>query len=117
MGRKDNLRETAGPRSRLSIGDTLRTASTGPRSRKLRSALSALGITIGIAALVSVLGLSSSSSADLIRELDALRTNIITVEADQRICSVNYSKGGSSATSTHYLICMHIHITVAIGVH
>ena len=91
MGRKDNLRETAGPRSRLSIGDTLRTASTGPRSRKLRSALSALGITIGIAALVSVLGLSSSSSADLIRELDALGTNLLTVEAGQSFGSGNSS--------------------------
>ena len=91
MGRKDNLRETAGPRSQLSIGDTLRTASTGPRSRKLRSALSALGITIGIAALVSVLGLSSSSSADLIRELDALGTNLLTVEAGQSFGSGNSS--------------------------
>ncbi len=67
-------------RSRLSFGDTLRVAVTGPRSRKLRSALSTLGITIGIAALVGVLGLSSSGSADLIRELDALGTNLLTIE-------------------------------------
>ena len=91
MGRKGGSPETSGPRSQLSIGDTLRTASTGPRSRKLRSALSALGITIGIAALVSVLGLSSSSSADLIRELDALGTNLLTVEAGQSFGSGNSS--------------------------
>ena len=67
-------------RSKLGFGDTLRVAVTGPRSRKLRSALSTLGITIGIAALVGVLGLSASGSADLIRELDALGTNLLTVE-------------------------------------
>jgi putative ABC transport system permease protein len=49
----------------------------------LRSALSALGITIGIAALISVLGLSASGSADLIKELDKLGTNLLTVEAGQ----------------------------------
>jgi putative ABC transport system permease protein len=49
----------------------------------LRSALSALGITIGIAALVGVLGLSASGSADLIEDLDALGTNLLTVESGE----------------------------------
>jgi putative ABC transport system permease protein len=56
---------------------------SGLRTRKLRSALSALGITIGIAALVGILGLSESGSADLIKELDALGTNLLTIEAGQ----------------------------------
>jgi putative ABC transport system permease protein len=71
------------PRSRLGFVDTLRVGSSGLRTRKLRSALSALGITIGIAALISVLGLSASGSADLIKELDKLGTNLLTVEAGQ----------------------------------
>jgi len=91
MVKRPGVPTNSGPRSRLSIRDTLRTAATGPRSRKLRSALSALGITIGIAALVSVLGLSSSGSADLIRELDALGTNLLTVEAGQSFGSGNSS--------------------------
>ena len=49
----------------------------------MRSALSALGITIGIAALISVLGLSASGSADLIKDLDELGTNLLTIEAGQ----------------------------------
>ena len=69
--------------SQLGVVDTFRVGSSGLRTRKLRSALSALGITIGIAALVGVLGLSSSGNADLIRELDALGTNLLTVEAGQ----------------------------------
>ena len=45
--------------------------------------MSALGITIGIAAVVGVLGLSASGNADLIRELDSLGTNLLTIEAGQ----------------------------------
>ena len=71
------------PKSHLSFLDTLRVGSSGLRSRRLRSALSALGITIGIAALISVLGLSASGSADLIKELDELGTNLLTIEAGQ----------------------------------
>ncbi len=71
------------PNSRLGLLDTLRVGSSGLRTRKLRSALAALGITIGIAALVGVLGLSASGSADLIEELDALGTNLLTIEAGQ----------------------------------
>ncbi len=76
-------RHLALPRSRLGLLDTLRIGSSGLRSRRLRSAFSALGITIGIAALISVLGLSASGSADLIRELDELGTNLLTIEAGQ----------------------------------
>ena len=69
--------------SQLGILDTLRVGSSGLRTRKLRSALSALGITIGIAALAGVLGLSESGSADLMKNLDALGTNLLTIEAGQ----------------------------------
>ena len=69
--------------SKLGILDSLRVGSSGLRTRKLRSALSALGITIGIAALAAVLSLSESGSADLIKELDELGTNLLTVEAGQ----------------------------------
>ena len=41
----------------------------GMRTRKLRAALSALGIAIGVAAIVAVLGLSSSSQAGLLAEI------------------------------------------------
>lgn len=75
--------QSALPKSHLGFLDTLRVGSSGLRSRRLRSALSALGITIGIAALISVLGLSASGSADLIKDLDELGTNLLTIEAGQ----------------------------------
>ncbi|WP_320672056.1 ABC transporter permease [Patulibacter defluvii] len=65
--------------------DALRVASVGLRSRPLRAALSALGIAIGTAAIVAVLGLSSSSQAGLLAEIDRLGTNLLTVEAGQRL--------------------------------
>jgi putative ABC transport system permease protein len=56
-----------------------RLATVGLRTRRLRAALSALGITIGVAAIVAVLGLSSSSQAGLLAEIDRLGTNLLTV--------------------------------------
>ena len=69
------------PRSRLHPADLLRVGTIGLRSRRLRSLLSALGIAIGIAAMVGVLGISESSKAELLSSLDRLGTNLLTVEA------------------------------------
>jgi putative ABC transport system permease protein len=66
--------------SRLAASDVIGVAAGGLAGRKLRTALSALGITIGIAAMVGVLGLSESSRADLAQEIEALGTNLLTVE-------------------------------------
>jgi putative ABC transport system permease protein len=71
--------------SRLRLEDGLRVASVGLRARPLRAGLSALGIAIGTAAIVAVLGLSSSSQAGLLAEIDRLGTNLLTAEAGQSI--------------------------------
>jgi putative ABC transport system permease protein len=70
---------------RLRPKDGLRVASVGLRARPLRAALSALGIAIGTAAIVAVLGLSSSSQAGLLAEIDRLGTNMLTLEAGQSV--------------------------------
>jgi putative ABC transport system permease protein len=70
---------------RLGLGDGLRVASVGLRARPLRAALSALGIAIGTAAIVAVLGLSASSQAGLLAEIDRLGTNLLTAEAGQSL--------------------------------
>ncbi len=67
------------PPSRMLPGDVLSVGSSGLRSRKARTALSALGVMIGIAAMVGVLGLSESSQADLTNKIEALGTNLLTV--------------------------------------
>jgi len=70
---------------RLRTGDLARLASLGLRTRKLRAGLSALGIAIGVAAIVAVLGLSSSSQAGLLAEIDRLGTNLLTVTNGQTL--------------------------------
>ncbi|MEU8121907.1 ABC transporter permease [Spirillospora sp. NPDC049024] len=65
--------------ARMWPGDVLRVGAVGLRTRPLRAFLSALGIAIGIAAMVAVVGVSSSSRADLDRALAALGTNLLTV--------------------------------------
>ncbi|TMR18293.1 ABC transporter permease [Nonomuraea turkmeniaca] len=62
-------------------GDVMRVGAVGLRTRPLRAFLSALGIAIGIAAMVGVVGLSSSSGAELDRTLSALGTNLLTVSS------------------------------------
>ena len=65
--------------SRLSRQDLLRVGSLGLLSRPVRAALSALGISIGIAAIVGVLGISQSSKTGLLTELGELG-NLISVQ-------------------------------------
>ncbi|MEC4017989.1 ABC transporter permease [Streptomyces sp. H27-D2] len=69
--------------SRLSGGDVLRVGGFGLRSRPMRVLLSALGIAIGIAAMVAVVGISNSSRAELDQTLDRLGTNLLTSSPGQ----------------------------------
>ena len=71
-------------RSRLRAADAFRTAALGLRTRSLRAALAALGIAIGIAAAVAVLGISASSRSDLLAQLGA-EGNLLTVAAGQTL--------------------------------
>jgi len=71
--------------ARLRPKDLLRLASVGIRARKLRAGLSALGIAIGVAAIVAVLGLSASSESNLLAEINKLGTNLLTVTNGQTL--------------------------------
>ena len=77
--------------SRLLFADLLRVGAVGLRTRRLRAVLSALGIAIGIASMVAVLGLSESSRAGLLHQLDRLGTNLLTAAPGQTL-------GGDDAT-------------------
>ena len=71
--------------ARLHPADLARLAAAGLLTRKLRAALSALGIAIGVAAIVAVLGLSSSSQSGLLAEIAQLGTNLLTVQTGQSL--------------------------------
>ena len=72
-------------RKRLQLSDLIRLSTIGLRTRKLRAGLSALGIAIGVAAIVAVLGLSSSSQVGLLNEINQLGTNLLTVSNGQSL--------------------------------
>lgn len=70
-------------RSRLLARDLAGVGSIGLRARRGRTVLTALGIAVGIAAMVSVVGISASSRADLLADLDRLGTNLLQVSTGQ----------------------------------
>jgi putative ABC transport system permease protein len=72
-------------RRRVGLVDLARIGAAGLGARRLRSGLTALGIAIGIAAMMAVLGISESSRADLIATLNRLGTNLLTVSAGQTL--------------------------------
>ena len=83
-----NAATQAAPALRLRPGrigpvDLVRLGGRGLRARRLRTGLTALGIGIGIAAMLAVLGISSSSRAALLAQLDRLGTNLLTVSPGQ----------------------------------
>ncbi|GLF99433.1 ABC transporter permease [Streptomyces yaizuensis] len=83
MNPSDRKRASRLRPSRLSARDILGLGAVGLGSRRARVVLSALGIAIGIATMVAVVGLSQSSKSDLMARLDRLGTNLLTVEAGE----------------------------------
>jgi putative ABC transport system permease protein len=70
---------------RLRPGDLPPLATVGLRTRPVRAALSVLGVAIGIAAIVAVLGITRSSQSDLLARIDRLGTNLLTVANGQTL--------------------------------
>ena len=68
-------------RSRLRWRDLFATSAIGLVGRRGRTALTAAGIAVGVAAMVAVTGISASSRAALLAELDAFGTNVLEVRA------------------------------------
>ncbi|MCP3935873.1 MAG: ABC transporter permease, partial [Actinomycetia bacterium] len=73
------------PRSRIRPADLYGSGTQGLRTRPGRTALTAIGIAIGIAAMIGVLGISASSKAALLQQIDDLGTNLLAVQAGQSL--------------------------------
>jgi putative ABC transport system permease protein len=83
--------------SRLLPADVLRLGAHGLRTRPARAALSALGIAIGVAAMVAVLGVGESSRTRLLDQLAKLGTNLLTVTPGQSFFSDTVTLPASAA--------------------
>ncbi len=81
--------EAAPERARLPPKELAGLALQGLRGHRLRAALSALGVAIGIGAMVAVVGVSASSQASLLAEIDRLGTNLLTVTPGQNFGGQN----------------------------
>jgi putative ABC transport system permease protein len=85
-GGRDRPGPARSPRpARMKAADVLRVGGSGLRARPARVLLSALGIALGIAALIAVVGVSASGRENLDRRLDALGTNLLTVSPGKTV--------------------------------
>ena len=81
---RDGRSRRRGDRCRMTAAATSCAPARSACARgRARAALSALGIAIGVASMVAVLGISESSKADLLAQLDQLGTNLLRVAPGQ----------------------------------
>jgi putative ABC transport system permease protein len=98
--------------ARLPPRELFGVAMQGLRTRKLRAALSALGIAIGIGAMVAVVGVSASSQAQLLATIDALGTNLLTVSPGTNFLGNNTVLPATSVPMIDHML--HVDRDVAI---
>lgn len=89
MSRRTSASTTHSLRSRLRAGDLFSLGFHGLRARPMRAILSSLGIAIGIAAMISVIGISTSSQALIKEKLADLGTNLLTVSGGTDLLGQN----------------------------
>jgi putative ABC transport system permease protein len=90
--------------ARLPLRELFGTAIQGLSTRRLRASLSALGIAIGIGAMVAVVGVSSSAQANLLAEIDALGTNLLTVTPGQTFLGNNEALPATAVPSINHML-------------
>ena len=90
--------------ARLPPRELFGVAMQGLRTRKLRAALSALGIAIGIGAMVAVVGVSASSQAKLLATIDALGTNLLTVSPGTNFLGNQEVLPATSVPMIHHML-------------
>jgi putative ABC transport system permease protein len=102
-------------RSRLHPADVPRIGLAGLRAGRLRAALAVLGIAVGIAALVAVIGVSESSKADLVAQLDRLGTDLLTVQPGSNFLSASQNELPRRAPAMIDLIPPARHLTETVN--
>ncbi len=83
----------------MNWSDTIRTATEAVRTHRLRSALTMLGILIGITAVVLTVGLGAGAKADIQDQIDELGTNVLVVSPGSSTDSSG-ARGGFGTAST-----------------
>ncbi len=81
--------------------ETFRTGVNGVRSHRLRSALTVLGILIGIAAVILTVGLGEGAQGQVTSEITALGSNVLTITPGSSTSTTGIRQAlGSASTLT-----------------
>ncbi len=81
--------------------DTFRSALDAVSTHRLRSALTMLGILIGIGAVVLTVGLGDGAKADVREQIDALGTNLLVITPGSSTDSTGARGGFGTAVDAH----------------
>jgi len=90
------------PESGRSVGggEIARIAFDSLLANKVRSLLTMLGVIIGVAAVVSLLSLGNGASAAITGQIEAIGTNVLTIQAGQQ--QRGPGSGGAAARTLTY---------------
>lgn len=83
----------------MTWAETLRTAFDAIRHRRMRSALTVLGILIGIAAVMLTVGLGQGAQQQVAAQIDALGSNLLVVTPGSSTTTGGVRGGAGSASS------------------
>ena len=84
----------------MNLARTVRTALTALTTNKMRSALTVLGIIIGVAAVISLMSIGEGSEAAITSNIESLGTNLLFVRAGASSQGAVRGAQGSAATLT-----------------
>jgi len=82
--------------------ETVRTAFSAVMSRKMRSALTMLGILIGIASVMLTVGLGQGAQASITNQINKLGSNLIIVNSGANSSLTVSNAGGTAANRTRF---------------
>jgi putative ABC transport system permease protein len=83
----------------VNAAETVRTAFEAIRTRRMRSALTVLGILIGIAAVMLTVGLGQGAQQQVEKQIDSLGSNLLVVSPGSTTSTTGIRGGGGSATT------------------
>ena len=83
----------------MNAAETVRTAFDAIRTRRMRSALTVLGILIGIAAVMLTVGLGQGAQQKVTEQIDSLGSNLLVVSPGSTTSTTGLRGGRGSATT------------------
>ncbi len=84
----------------MSLIELLKTAIQALSTNKVRTGLTMLGIIIGIASVITMLGIGSGAQASIQSSVTALGTNVLTISSSGQFSGVVRGAAGAASTLT-----------------